>query len=237
MRLSLPCIMHFTIPSDEGLPIRGELDVPRASARAGRHRPWIQGVQGLGLLSLAGAALCKHGCAVCRFNMSRSGIGEDPESFDRLDLFAGDTYSIAARRPAQGGRACAARSIPASRRFSSAIRAAAAWRCSARDDVPDLAASSTWSAISRVDRWDEATRTRWRQDGCSRSMNARTKQMMRDIDRDARRRRSQPRAARHRGAAATRSACRCWSSMARRDESVPVAGGGDDRVARTDASR
>jgi len=38
--------------------------------------------------------LCNSGFAVCRFNMSRSGIGENPETFDRLDLFAGDTYSI-----------------------------------------------------------------------------------------------------------------------------------------------
>jgi len=37
----------------------------------------------------------------------------------------------------------------------------------------------TWSAISRVDPWDEATKQRWRKDGHIEVVNARTKQVMR----------------------------------------------------------
>ena len=40
--------------------------------------------------------LFEHRFAVCRFNMSRSGIGENFETFDRLDLFAEDKAEIEA---------------------------------------------------------------------------------------------------------------------------------------------
>ena len=123
--------MHFTIHPTKAFR-SAATSTCRAGASAGRHRARLQGIQGLGLLSVARRSARRNtGCAVCRFNMSRSGIGEDPETFDRLDLFEHDTYSSRSPTCARRGARAAARSRR-SRRSSSAIRAAAAWRCSAR---------------------------------------------------------------------------------------------------------
>ena len=89
---------QFTIASDEGLPIRGDFDVPRTHPRA--LVVIVHGFKGFkdwGFFPWTAQRLMQHRLAVCRFNMSRSGIGEDPETFDRLDLFEHDTYSTQLR--------------------------------------------------------------------------------------------------------------------------------------------
>ena len=86
--------MHFTIPSAEGLPIRGDFDAvdnPRALVVIVHG---FKGFKNWGFFPWLAQRLMGHRLAVCRFNMSRCGMGEDPESFDRLDLFEHDTYSI-----------------------------------------------------------------------------------------------------------------------------------------------
>ena len=45
--------------------------------------------------------------------------------------------------------------------------------------VEDLRGVIAWNAIAHADRWDEATKTRWRRDGFFEFENSRTKQMMR----------------------------------------------------------
>jgi pimeloyl-ACP methyl ester carboxylesterase len=110
--------------------------------------------------------------------MSRSGIGENPETFERLDLFADDTYStqiadlLEVVRHAQS----VVPNLPTfllghSRGGGVALLAAAG--------VPNLCGVVTWSAISRVDRWDERTVREWRAKGYRDEMNTRTKQWMR----------------------------------------------------------
>src|SRR5438034_10700543 len=84
----------FTIDSSEGLPIRGDFDVPSEPRALVVVAHGFKGFKDWGFFPWVAEFLCKRGFVVCRFNMSRSGIGENREAFDRLDLFADDTYSI-----------------------------------------------------------------------------------------------------------------------------------------------
>lgn len=168
----------FTITSSEGLPIRGDLDVPAKPRALAVVVHGFKGFKDWGFFPWLAERLCNHGIAVCRFNMSRSGIGENPEEFDRLDLFADDTYTgqirdlLAAVEFAR--RECG--QIPTflvghSRGGGVAILGAS--------QIAHLRGVVTWSAISTVDRSNDATKRQWRRDGHYDIENTRTKQMMR----------------------------------------------------------
>ena len=109
--------------------------------------------------------------------MSRSGIGEHPDTFDRLDLFADDTYTTQLH-DLHIAVAHAQREYPSLPTFLLGHSRGGGIALLGAREVPDLAGVVTWSAISRVDRWDEATKKRWRKDGALTIENARTKQMM-----------------------------------------------------------
>ena len=170
--------MQFILSSAENLPIRGNLVVPDRAEALVVVVHGFKGFKDWGFFPWLADHLATHRLAVCRFNMSRSGIGENPETFERLDLFADDTYStqisdlLAAVRHAQS----VVPDLPTfllghSRGGGVALLAAA--------DVANLCGVVTWSAISHVDRWDEPTVREWRAKGYRDEMNARTKQMMR----------------------------------------------------------
>ncbi|HUP49931.1 MAG TPA: alpha/beta fold hydrolase [Thermoanaerobaculia bacterium] len=170
--------MSFEIASSDGLPIRGNLDVPRAPRALVVIAHGFKGFKDWGFFPWLAEHLVTHRFAVCRFNMSRSGIGERPESFDRLDLFAGDTYSgqvddlITATRFAQSKTGALPTFLLGHSRGGAVTLLAAA-------SIRRLAGVITWSAIARADRWDEATKKRWRADGFMDVVNQRTQQVMR----------------------------------------------------------
>jgi len=83
--------MQFTIDSDEGLPIRGNLDAPPNPRALAVVVHGFKGYKDWGFFPWVAETLCDHHLAVCRFNMSRSGVGESLDAFDRLDLFRDDT--------------------------------------------------------------------------------------------------------------------------------------------------
>jgi uncharacterized protein len=168
----------FEIPSDEGLPIRVDFDAPRHPRALVIAVHGFKGFKDWGFFPFVAAALCDHGFAVCRFNMSRSGIGENPEAFDRLDLFADDTYSIqlADLRKAVAFAQSRFPSLPTFLLGHS--RGGGVALLGARD-VEGLAGVVTWSSISHANRWDDATVRAWRRDGGLDVINARTKQNMR----------------------------------------------------------
>jgi len=169
--------MRFTIKSSEKLPIRGNLEVPRGARALVILIHGFKGFKDWGFFPWLAEVLCNAGFAVCRFNMSRSGIGTNPETFDRLDLFADDTYSGQLDDLHRVVEHCQTRvALPTflaghSRGGGVAILAAGG--------VHNLRGVVTWNGIARVDRWDAAARAQWRRDGHIEVINSRTKQIMR----------------------------------------------------------
>ncbi|HEU4889527.1 MAG TPA: alpha/beta fold hydrolase, partial [Thermoanaerobaculia bacterium] len=174
--------MHFSIDSAENLPIRGDFDVPEKARALVVVVHGFKGFKDWGFFPWLAQRLVSHRLAVCRFNMSRCGIGDDPESFDRLDLFERDTYSIeladlhaAVQHAQQQCPGLPTILLGHSRGGGIALLGAA--------DVPGLSGVIAWSPISRCDNWDAATHRDWQERGVTEVMNQRTKQIMR-ISRD-----------------------------------------------------
>lgn len=170
--------MAFNIPSEEGLPIRGDLEVPERPRALVVVVHGFKGFKDWGFFPWVAQRLAQHRVAVCRFNMSRNGIGDDPETFDRLDLFEHDTYSIelADLRKAV---AYAQEQVPGLPTFLFGHSRGGAVAILGARDVSRLAGVITWSGIAQCDRWDEATKRDWRARGFLDMLNTRTKQNMR----------------------------------------------------------
>jgi alpha-beta hydrolase superfamily lysophospholipase len=170
--------MQFTIDSSEGLPLRGDFDVAASPRALVVVVHGFKGFKDWGFFPWLGQRLMQHRLAVCRFNMSRSGIGDDPETFDRLDLFEHDTYSTQLRDLATVVRHAQER-FPDLPTFLLGHSRGGGVALLGAQDVPNLAGVVAWSPIARVDRWDEATQRDWRARGVLEVENARTKQIMR----------------------------------------------------------
>ncbi len=170
---------HFEIASAEGLPIRGVLEIPHNPERLAIVIHGFKGFREWGFFPWLCERLSESGIAACRFDMSRNGIGEDPETFERLDLFENDTYSIQLSdletvyehvRSMKGMDSLPAFLVGHSR--GGAIALLGARR------LPSLSGVVTWSAIASTDRWDEATKRDWRRKGRLEIENSRTGQVM-----------------------------------------------------------
>ncbi|HUP62068.1 MAG TPA: alpha/beta fold hydrolase [Thermoanaerobaculia bacterium] len=170
--------MHFTIQSHEGLPIRGNLEVPENPRALVVIVHGFKGFKDWGFFPWLAQHLTRHRFAVCRFNMSRSGIGDDPDSFDRLDLFADDTYStqLADLRAVV---AHAQSRVPDHGTFLLGHSRGGGVALLGAAQVPRLNGVVVWSPIARADRWDDETKRIWRASGSLDIMNQRTKQIMR----------------------------------------------------------
>ncbi|MHB0971992.1 MAG: alpha/beta hydrolase family protein [Thermoanaerobaculia bacterium] len=173
-------IDHLTIESDEGLPIRAALHVPEKARGLVFVLHGFKGFKEWGFFPWISEQFAGMRLAVCRFDMSRNGVGESGDTFDRLDLFAGDTYSIELADLARVVDSVTAipelHELPVflfghSRGGGIAILGA--------ERVPRLAGVVAWAPIAYADRWDDATKALWRRNGYLEFMNARTKQAMR----------------------------------------------------------
>lgn len=168
----------FEITSDERLPIRGNIDAPSDPRALVIVVHGFKGFKDWGFFPWLAENLCAEGLAVVRFNMSRSGIGENLETFDRLDLFREDTYSTQIADLLTTVRYAQSRFDSLSTFLVGHSRGGGVALLAARQ-VPGLAGVVTWSAISHVDRWDGPTKKKWRAEGYIDIENQRTKQMMR----------------------------------------------------------
>jgi uncharacterized protein len=84
----------FALTGAEGAPIRGDVYLPEAA-----EPPLVvvlhgfKGFKDWGFFPWLGRRLAEHGLAAACINFSHCGIGESPETFERLDLFERDTWS------------------------------------------------------------------------------------------------------------------------------------------------
>jgi pimeloyl-ACP methyl ester carboxylesterase len=170
--------MRFELKSDEGLEIHGELTMPHHPRGLVIVVHGFKGFMDWGFFPWLAEHFTTHELAVCRFNMSRCGVGGRGDEFDRLDLFAGDTYSVQLADLRTIGAYCRAH-FPSLPTFLLGHSRGGGVALLGAQDVHDLCGVITWSAISTVDRWDAATRQQWRRDGHMDVVNARTKQVMR----------------------------------------------------------
>jgi len=213
--------MKFQLTSDEGLEIHGQLTLPHHPRSLVIVVHGFKGFMDWGFFPWLAEQLCEHELAVCRFNMSRCGVGGRGENFDRLDLFEHDTYSAQLADLRAVSAYCRSQ-FPSLPTFLLGHSRGGGVALLGADQVSDLCGVITWSAISRVDRWDDATKQQWRRDGFLDVMNARTKQVMRMSSRmlddiDANRERLDI------GAAVERLKVPLFVVHGARDESVPVA--------------
>lgn len=215
--------MHFLLTSDEGLPIRGDLDIPEKPLALVVVVHGFKGFKDWGFFPWLAQRLVSHGLAVCRFNMSRAGIGDDPEAFERLDLFAGDTYSIQLD-DLRTVVAWAQEQFPQLPTFLLGHSRGGGIAILGATAVERLKGVIVWSPISRADRWDDETLRVWDSGGEAEVVNARTGQVMRMSraiydDFHAKRERLDI------AAAAKALDAPLFVVHGRRDESVPVAEG------------
>ena len=168
----------FTLQSHEGLAIAADLHVPERPRALVIVVHGFKGFKDWGFFPWLAQRLAEHHLAVCRFNMSRCGIGEDPETFDRLDLFENDTYSTQLddlRRVV----AYAQKQVPNAPTFLLGHSRGGGIAILAASSIPHLEGVITWSPIARADRWDDETKRKWRADGLREEVNSRTRQVMR----------------------------------------------------------
>ncbi len=219
--------MKFVLQSDEGLEIHGELTLPLHPRSLVIVVHGFKGFMDWGFFPWLAEHLAKHELAVCRFNMSRCGIGGRGDEFDRLDLFAGDTYSAQVADLRTVARYCRSQ-FPTLPTFLLGHSRGGGVALLAAGEIEELAGVITWNAISHVDRWDAPTIAQWRREGFLDVVNARTKQVMRmstrmldDVEANG--------ARLDIGAAVSRLHVPLFVVHGGRDESVPVAEA--DRIA------
>lgn len=171
---------RFEISSDEGLPIRGVIEIPTNPLALVVTIHGFKGFKDWGFFPWTSESFAEAQIASCRFDMSRCGITEGSETFDRLDLFADDTYSveladlervIAHVRSVDDLSALPLFLFGHSRGGAIAILGART--------IDRVDGVITWSSISTLRRWDDATIVQWRRDGFLDVENLRTKQTMR----------------------------------------------------------
>ena len=169
----------FILDSREGLPIRVELHLPPRKRRG--LVIIVHGFKGFkdwGMFPWLGESLCQSGFAAARFEMSRNGVGERPGEFDRLDLFADDTYSIERADLLTVAADLTQRFAGLPLSLVGHSRGAGVALLAARE-IHDLRAAVTWNGISSAMRWDRATISTWRREGHLDVVNSRTGQVMR----------------------------------------------------------
>jgi dienelactone hydrolase len=178
-------LSQHTLTTPEGLPLSVDLrcrkGVPPRAALIVCHG--FKGFKDWGFFPYACERLAVEGLAVAVFNFSHNGIGDHPMQFDRLDLFASDTYSIELADLDQVATWLRAES-PLRESLGSAplallghSRGAVPVMVRAAEDAA-VRAVVTWNGVAHALRYSEEVLARWEEDGKLEFTNARTGQRM-----------------------------------------------------------
>src|SRR5687768_6956489 len=166
--MKAPCNVRrdwFELQSSEGLPIRVVLERGNAPEGLVFLIHGFKGFKDWGFFPWLANYFAESGLAVCRFDFSRNGVSEGDE-FDRLDLFADDTYSIQLSdletvvdhvTQLEEFRELEVSLLGYSRGAAIALIGS--------KKVHRLRSVATWSGISSLDRWDETTVAQWKKEG------------------------------------------------------------------------
>jgi uncharacterized protein len=180
--VSLP----FTLESDEGLPLRGDVD---PSATRGPVVVCVHGFKGFkdwGFWPETARRLTDAGYCVVRFNFSHSGVGEDLQSFGQPELFESGTYSAEAADLRAVIAAIGAGQLPSADRMDASrigllghSRGSVATLAVAASGEFPVRSVVLWNPVSRVMWWNREERRQWREKGHWEVVNARTRQVFR----------------------------------------------------------
>lgn len=178
----------FHLDAASGWPLLGDVRWVTGAGSAEQRFALVlvhgfKGFKDWGHFPLVAERLAEFGLFVISFNLSGSGIGDDPERFTELDRFRDNTLTRevtdldlvldalhAGRLPGPAGHR---RVVLLGHSRGSIATTIAAGRRS------DIAGLVTWAGVGRLgDRYPEETRRRWRADGELPMVNARTGQSM-----------------------------------------------------------
>jgi dipeptidyl aminopeptidase/acylaminoacyl peptidase len=176
---------RFEDPGERERVVRGRLVLPRERARPLPHVLVVHGFKGFmdwGFFPPLQAALARAGLAALAFNLSGSGVGEDPERMDDDEGFERNTHSREledlARVRALVLDGAFAELDPSRAAILGHSRGGALALLHAAEDG-GYRAVVTWAAVADLDRYDEPTRALWRAAGRLAVPNARTGQIHR----------------------------------------------------------
>ena len=178
--------LPFVLPDARNGPLRGDVYLPERA----RGAPVVvachgfKGFKDWGFWPPTGHAFAERGLALVTFNVSGSGIGEDPQQFTEFDRFQANTIGKEVEDLGIVIDALAAKSIPLGGADSRKLgvlghsRGGGVALVRASRD-PRIRSGVTWAAVSSFLLVGEAERKVWQERGYLEVENARTKQVFR----------------------------------------------------------
>jgi len=178
----------FQLTNPSGDILRGDLHLPPRSK--GQKHPLVvichgfKGFKDWGFYPFLAESISQAGLAAIRFNFSHNGIGEEPEVFSRLDLFAKDSFGKQIEDLRAVLDAVVKGSIPHSERIDPERIGLIGHSRGAvpvllvGGKTPNVKVLVTWAGISTCDRWSQEVKETWRREGQLMVTNSRTGQEM-----------------------------------------------------------
>ena len=176
---------QFELVGADGGPLRGDV----RTQEKGADRPAVvichgfKGFKDWGFFPHLAARIARAGMTAVSCNFSGSGVGPDGESFSEPERFGHATFSAdltdlnTVVEALHGGNLVEGLARPDRMGlFGHSRGGAAALMYAARE--PRARALVTWSAIGELQRWDEETIRRWREEGKLDVVNMRTGQVL-----------------------------------------------------------
>ena len=141
----------------------------------------FKGFKDWGFGPYIGEYLAKEGFFVITFNFSHNGVGESLTEFTELDKFANNTFSLEINELNElvsaylSGVFCQVKNKKIG--LVGHSRGGAISLLTANKNI-SVSAVATWSAVSKLDRYSERQKEKWRKKGVFEVLNTRTKQVM-----------------------------------------------------------